>query len=308
MGPFDFNIKKLPEYLTLVDAKLKSLAPESIDGVGRLLQARGKRLRPSLVIAIAVHSGQEVDESVINAAAAVELIHLASLVHDDIIDHGTLRWDVPTINSKEGNDMALLAGDYLLAKGSALASGISAEAGVLMAETIAQLCEGQAREIKDQFNVRRSAESLNAAIKDKTCALFIAACNLGGLVSGLSTKQTAALSEFAENFGIAFQYLDDVSDFTDSSRATGKIAIGDAQTGNYTLPVILSLQGPNQAALEKLLKNPSVSTEEILKILKQDKSIEKTLAEAQSYKQKALESLDTLDSPDLKNFLKEAFR
>ena len=302
-NPLDFGVKNLPNYLELIDKKLKSLAPTDIPGVGRLLQAHGKRLRPSLVIAIAAHSNKKVDETVINAATAVELVHIASLVHDDIIDSGTLRWGIPTINSTEGNDIALLGGDYLLASGCALAASVSAEAAAVIAETIAELCIGQARELKDHFNTERSIEPLNLTIKGKTSSMFIAACKLGGLVSGLSSVQKNALSSFAENFGIAFQYLDDIKDFTEHSKVSDKSASSDVQEGNYTLPIILSLQGPNKTALKKLLKTPKVSTEEVLKILEEDESLKKTLIEAGNYREKALSSLSGLSIPELRDSL-----
>jgi len=299
----DFGVKNLSEYLSLVDKKLKSLAPENILGVERLLKARGKRLRPSLVIAIAYWNGKKVDDAVINAATAVELVHIASLVHDDIMDNGELRWGIPTINSKEGDDSALLAGDYLFAKGCVIAASISAEAGEIMAETIAALCEGQARELMDQFNTKRTIGSLNLAIKGKTSSLFIAACKLGGMISDLDSKQIAALSSFAGNFGIAFQYMDDAQDFTKSLKE-GKAASYDVQAGNYTMPVILSLKGPNKTILKKLLKDPEVSTKDVLKILEKDKTVDKTLTEARRYKKEAFNNLSALGTEELGNKLK----
>ncbi|MDB5183039.1 MAG: putative polyprenyl diphosphate synthase [Candidatus Saccharibacteria bacterium] len=303
MEKFDFKINNLAAYLEQVDQKLKSVGTKDIPGLDRMLVARGKRLRPSLVIAIAEYCGVKIDEKVITAAAAVELVHLASLVHDDIIDNGTLRWGVPTINTMEGATAALLAGDYLLAKGCALAASCGAQAGVVMAETIASLCEGQAKEIADQFNIARTVESLNAAIKGKTCSMFVAACTLGGLAAMLDSEDTNTLSEFAEYFGLAFQYMDDISDFTNSRETTGKSATSDIQTGNYTLPVILSLQRPNKAKLNKLLKTPNTPTQDILNILIQDRSINKAQREAQFYLNNAVKSLSKLKNNDLKNGL-----
>jgi len=305
-GAEDLGVKNLPAYLELVDKKLKSLVPENILGVDRLLQAHGKRLRPSLVILVASSCGKKIDDAVINAATAVELVHIASLVHDDIMDNGELRWGVPTINIKEGNDSALLAGDYLFAKGCVLAASVSAEAGGIMAETIAALCEGQARELKDQFNLERTVESLNLAIKGKTSSLFIAACKLGGLVAELCSADIAALSVFAENFGMAFQYMDDVEDFTKSLKE-GKTATSDVRAGNYTLPMILSLHGPNKTALKELLKNHKASQEEVLEILEKDGSIMKVLTEAEAYKRKSLKYLSRLETQELENDIKVYF-
>lgn len=228
---FDFGIKDLPEYLDLINKKLQELTPENIGGLERLLSSSGKRLRPSLVMAVVHFSGREIDDEVINLATAVELVHLASLIHDDIIDASLERRGVPTINASEGVNQAILAGDYLLAKGCALAAGVSAEAGGLLAETVAALSEGQAIELNQRFNARRTPESIKAAAKGKTSSMFIASVKLGGLIAGLNSSQLGVLTDFAENFGLAFQYADDIGDVE-----------ADKAEGNYTLAAILSAE------------------------------------------------------------------
>ncbi len=305
MQPTDFGIKNLPDFLGLVDERLKELASENIGGVKRLLNARGKRWRPSLVIAVAFYSDTEINEKVIDAAAAVELVHLASLVHDDIIDNGTLRHGIATINSKEGVDLAILAGDYLFAKGCALASSISAEAGRQMAETIAYLSDGQAAELMDDFNLERTEESLIAAIKGKTSSMFSVSCVLGGLAAGLKPGQIKALSDFGENLGIAYQYTDDIRDFTESPESSGKSVGNDIREGKYTLPVIYSLQGPNKSGLTKLLKKDNVPTRQVLEILEKDGSMNRVKKEAEAYKQKAVSKLQILDNPKLTKALQK---
>lgn len=254
MSSFDFEVEGLAGYLRRVDQKLKEQAPQDIGGLKRMLEASGKRWRPSLVIAVAFHSGKQIDERILTAATAVELVHIASLVHDDIIDGGNLRWGEPTINAREGIDSAILAGDYLLAKGCALASSVSAECGVILAKTIMRLCEGQAIEQKDNFNTERTEESLIKAIKGKTSSMFTAAVSLGGLVAELDSTQLKLLSNFAENLGVAYQYIDDSRDFLLPAELAGKSVGNDIREGNYTLPVILSLQGPNGDKLRKSLK------------------------------------------------------
>jgi len=300
----DFGVKKLPDYLDLVEKRLKHIAPQNISGLERILTASGKRYRPSLVIAVAFHCGRTIDDSVIDAATAVELIHLASLVHDDIMDEGTLRHGVPTINSKEGMDFAIIAGDYLLGMGCALAANVSAEAAKILAETIADLCSGQAIELNDRFNVKRTTESLISCAKSKTSSLFSAACILGGQVSGLNIAQIEILSDFAENIGIAYQFKDDVHDFVESPGVSGKSVGNDIREGNYTLPVILSLQGPNSQELKKLLTEGSVLMPQIRKILDNDDSINRTIQKAEDYKQKSLSSLKNLENKQLTHALR----
>jgi heptaprenyl diphosphate synthase len=298
-----FGIADMPDYLRCVNQKILKVTTESICGLGRVLQAPGKMLRPSIVIAVAYYSGKVIDDSVINAAAAVELVQLASLVHDDIMDEGILRHGVATINAKEGSDMALLAGDYLLAKACVLATSVSPEAGITIAESIADLCIGQALEFKDQFNTNRTIKSLNQAIAGKTSSLFIAACKLGGLVSNLSPIQINALIGFAENFGIAFQYMDDIADFNKNHNDT-KSAQTDIKAGNYTLPIILSLKGSQKLELKKLLKSPILATKTTYNILDSDGSIEQTKQKAGSYKKIAAGYLDGIEIPNLEDGLR----
>lgn len=301
MTSYGLGLENLSQYLDQVDDKLKSFIPQHISGLDRLLESRGKRLRPSLVIAIAHYGGKAIDDSVINAAAAVELIHLASLIHDDIIDHGTLRWGTPTINAEEGSDIALLAGDYLFSKGCSLATTISAEAGVIIADTIASLCIGQAQELKDQYNLNRSVSSLNIAIEGKTSSLFVATCKLGGIVAGLDQKQIDILANYANYLGLAFQYNDDINDFV--NKDSDKNAQSDIESGNYTYPIILSLNGPNKDSLIEVIKDSTNINNKVLKILKSDGSIDKANRIVATCKYQAMDSLNELNNAELKTRL-----
>lgn len=302
-GTYDFGLKDFTHHLSQVNDVLAGTAPQHIKGLDRLLSASGKRLRPSLVLAVAYYSGKAIDDKVIAGAAAIELVHLASLVHDDIIDQGTLRWGEPTINSKEGVDMAVLAGDYLLGKGCLLAAAVSAEAAGVLAETIAVLCEGQAIELGDNFNTERTTDSLIAAMKGKTSSMFSAACRLGGHAAGLGAEDLAVLDSFADSYGLAFQLLDDVRDFMVSPEEAGKSVGNDIREGNYTLPVLLSLHGPNGPRLRSLIKNTEDSADDILGILVADDSIERTIEEALDYRRQALDALRRLTNPKLAEVL-----
>lgn len=297
--------EEIYEYLKLVDNRLQDLSPKNIRGLERLLKAAGKKWRPALLITIAQSSGKPVDERVINLAAATELIHLASLIHDDIMDSGELRHSVPTINAREGLDSAILAGDYLIAKGCLLAASVSAEAAKMLADTITVLCEGQAIELADEFNTKRTTESLLAAIKGKTSSMFMVACGLGALVADLNDKDKAALSDYSENLGIAYQYSDDLSDLIESPVTTGKSVGKDILEGKYTFPVILSLEGPNNTRLKNLLQKPADSMDEILEILEMEGSLDNTKRQVDFYKQKSLQALDKLEEKKLADTLAE---
>lgn len=303
MDSFTFGLTALPTHLNAVQQKLQDAAPDSVDGLRRVLSAHGKRLRPSLVFAVAHYGGKKIDNRVITVAAAIEMVHIASLIHDDSMDGGTLRWGQPTINAREGSGMALLAGDYLLGKGCALAASVSAELAVIVAEAITQLCSGQAYELRDNFNVERTEASLLCAIAGKTSAMFMAACRVGAVLAGMSVAQTQVLTDFAYNYGIAFQYSDDMQDFIESPESTGKSVGGDIREGNYTLPVIVSLQGSRKDDIKKLLKQNNAPAAKILEILQQDQAIQRTAEHVENYKQKALNALATLENSELAQVL-----
>lgn len=295
----------MAQYMSRVDDGLSRLVSKNLKGTERTLTSSGKRWRPKIIITIAYYSGKRIDEDVINSAIAVELIHLASLVHDDIIDGAKLRHGEPTINAKEGTDYAILAGDDMIAKGCLTASHVNNQAGILLAETVSYLCDGQAIELNSRYDVSRTKESLLQSIKGKTASLFVATCKLGGLVAELNEKETKALSEFAENFGIAYQLVDDVNDFAEIGKVPSKSVGNDIAEGNYTLPIILSLKGPNGPMLKKLLKSRTAVTPEIRQILTKDKSLVRTIDKAEEYKQNALRSLEKLNNRELATILKK---
>lgn len=291
MHSLDFGVDNMADHLAHVDRKLQEVTPRAIGGVERMLRAGGKKLRPRLLIAVAHHSGRLVDDDVITLATAVELVHVASLVHDDIMDGGTLRHGVSTINASEGADVAVLAGDYLLAKGCALAASIGSEAGGLLAETIVQLCEGQAAELADRFNTERTIESWEAAVRGKTSSLFAAAVRLGGMIGGLSPASIAALTRFADSFGLAYQCIDDIADFVSEHALDNKSASDDVSEGTYTLPVIFALQGPHRGVLKKHLGEQDVSVSRIVHLLEESASIDRARRQAERYNEEAMMAL-----------------
>lgn len=281
------GVPELSEYLKRVerciDTTIKTDESPLTPAVLRLTSARGKRLRSALVIASALLSGKALDEGVIKAAAAAELVHIGSLVHDDIIDEATRRWGIPTINAQEGVNDAILAGDYLFSKACQLAAEADQRAGVLAARTIAALSVGQAVETAFNYNKARTKTDLEKAIYGKTAALLSAACQLGGMTSGQDENQLTALSYFGEDFGMSFQLVDDVLDFVSSNTLLGKPVGNDVKEGVYTLPVILSLNGSKRSAVAGELDKKTAASQTLIKLLFNNGSIEKTIAKADEY-------------------------
>lgn len=268
----------------------------------RIVQARSKRLRPFLILSIAAASSKEVDETVLKAAAAVELIHLGSLVHDDTIDKAASRWNTATISSQEGTDTAIIAGDYLFAQAAKQAAMVSQIVAASTAAALAELCEGQSLELADQYNAARSRESYLRAIHGKTASLFEASCRIGGLCVGLKDPQVQALGRYGAAFGMAFQLLDDTLDFISTDDLSGKPVGTDILQGVYTMPLLLALQKSQDKGHIKDLLHKKDAAGGLSGILLENGSIQKTLQLVKKYNDEALRALDEFDPAELHDF------
>jgi len=294
-----FGVDDLAERLVAVDARLV----DALDGDGALLGrdsvrvagTGGKRLRPLLTVVSAALGGT-FDERVVAAAAAVELVQVGSLVHDDIIDGAATRRGRPTINAAAGLETALLAGDFILARAAALAAEVSAEAAGVLAGALGDLCEGQVLEMRDAHDPGRSVDAYLASVRGKTAALFSCACHLGALCGGLSDRNTLALSRYGAAFGMGFQVLDDVLDVIGDAERMGKPTGTDIAGGVYTLPVLGALAGPDGDELRRLLEGPDTSPGAgALELVRRSGSVADALATADRYDDEARRQVDHLN-------------
>jgi heptaprenyl diphosphate synthase len=211
---------------------------------GHLVNAGGKRLRPSLVVAAASVSGltgMEIDDEVIRGGVAVELVHLGSLYHDDVIDEAEQRRGVESVNARWGNLVAILAGDFLLARASEIAASLGTEVAGLLARTISQLCEGEVSEFRYSYDTSRSESAYMSCIAAKTASLMATSARVGALMSGAPRSFVDALTAYGHALGMAFQIWDDVRDLLSDEDHIGKPAGHDLVEGTYTLPVIRAL-------------------------------------------------------------------
>ncbi len=202
-----------------------------------LIQAGGKRLRPSLAIAASYLQPDEVTLEVLLGGVSVELVHLASLYHDDVMDEATRRRSVESVNARWGNLVAIVAGDFLLARSAEIAAGLGTEVAGLLAATLARLCQGQVAEVRAAFQIERDEDDYLRGISDKTAALMSTACRIGALTAGLDRTQIDDLTAFGEAFGMVFQIRDDVLDVLGTESELGKPPGQDLAEGIYTLPV-----------------------------------------------------------------------
>jgi heptaprenyl diphosphate synthase len=227
------------------------------DVVTHLIIAGGKRIRPALALAAASLSGSPASADTIQGGIAVELVHLASLYHDDVMDEALIRRQVPSVNARWGNLVAIVAGDFLLARSAEIAASLGAEIGGLLAATLARLCQGQIAETRSSFQIGRTEDDYLRSISDKTSSLMATACRIGSMTAHLPKDEIEALAAFGECFGVVFQIRDDVRDVLASEQELGKVPGQDLAEGIYTLPVIRALRDPGVSEeLRGLLGRP----------------------------------------------------
>jgi heptaprenyl diphosphate synthase len=265
-----------------------------------LIVAGGKRVRPLFAVASAAAGSAEplVSHDAVRGGVAVELVHLGSLYHDDVIDEAVTRRTVESVNARWGNLTAILAGDFLLAKASEIAAGLGTEVAGLLAATIGRLCEGEVGELRSAFDVERTEAAYLQSIRGKTAALFATACRIGALVGGLPRSVVDALTDFGEAYGIAFQIVDDVLDVVASEEELGKPAGHDLVEGVYTLPVLRALDA--QGGLRARLGRPldSLQLDEALSVVRSDGAVDAALDTARDYAARARNALRPLgDTP-----------
>ena len=210
-----------------------------------LIAAGGKRFRAMLVL-LAGYFGDPTDPRLVPGSVAIELVHLATLYHDDVIDEADARRGAPSANVRWDNTVAILSGDFLFARASEISTDLGTEVCRLLARTIAILCDGQIREVDSSAKVDQPESNYQEIIRRKTASLIGTSCRLGGLVSGASPEDVDRLERFGKALGVAFQLSDDIMDLTADRSVLGKEPGADLREGVYTLPVIHALAGASR--------------------------------------------------------------
>jgi len=273
-----------------------------------LLQGDGKMLRPRLVYAVA--SLQENNEQVVlDIAAALEMIHLASLVHDDVIDQAETRRSRPSLNHHYGNQVSILAGDYLFASAFQLINRHNLSA--VMADvtgTIQTMCAGEIRQMASLYDIDVSEADYFERIFAKTACLFACCCRSAARAADMSPEMTQMLNQYGLCLGFAYQIIDDVLDFVADSKMLGKPSASDLTSGNLTLPVILALQNETEGGrLRSLLQEGSRIAENmapIMDILLQTRALRESIATSRFFVQSALAVLEEIQAGDGRDMLR----
>lgn len=234
-----------------------------------LVAAGGKRLRPLLTI-LASHYGDKNKFGIIESAAVCELTHVATLYHDDVMDEAPLRRGVVSANNRWGNTVAILTGDYLFAKVSALLADIGPEAVRLQAATFERLVIGQIMETQGPQNGQAPLAHYLQVVADKTGSLISASARFGAMVSGAPNEIKETLTVFGEKIGIAFQLADDIIDIASESHESGKTPGTDLREGIPTLVTlnVMNSTDSKDRALIKLLKAPIKDEAVVAQVLK----------------------------------------
>ncbi len=220
----------------------KSFDPAVEGYVSYVCGAGGKRLRPALALLSAGTTGR-ISSDHEDLAVILELIHIATLVHDDIMDGAELRRDQPTANAKWGNAITVLLGDCLFAHALRLSTNFNdSHISRRIADAAAEVCSGEIIQTQRRFDLKLSTLDYYRIIEMKTAALFSAACELGAALSGAEGSTVDALKKFGSKLGVAYQIYDDILDLAGSEAETGKTLGTDLRKGKFTLPVLLMLQ------------------------------------------------------------------
>jgi heptaprenyl diphosphate synthase len=242
----------------LIETELRGADDLMTEAVLHLFEAGGKRFRPLFTVLSAQLGPQPDAAEVTIAGAVIELVHLATLYHDDVMDEAQVRRGAPSANVRWGNNVAILAGDYLFATASRLVSRLGPDAVRIIAETFAQLVTGQMRETRGAANRADPIDHYLKVVHEKTACLIGAAGQFGAMFSGANEDQIQRLSRLGSIVGTAFQISDDIIDIDSDPDESGKLPGTDLREGVHTLPVLYALHdgGPEADRLRELLVGP----------------------------------------------------
>lgn len=292
----------------IIDHNLGSSVP-LIPTVGRhLIYAGGKRLRPLLTVA-SYRLFDQGGDGAVGLAAAVEFIHTATLLHDDVIDESKLRRGLPTANDVWGNQPSVLVGDFLFARSFQLmVESNNADVLKILANAAACIAEGEILQLSLCHNLDAKVEDCLRVIEAKTATLFAAACQVGALMAN-QTNHASALRDYGQNLGMAFQIVDDILDYCAHANHLGKDVGDDFKEGKITLPVILAYshcQQEEKEFFERTLidhhQTPS-DFSRILEILHKRQGFTKSYDQAAAYSEKARQALKSLPGHPIKDLL-----
>ncbi|WLR60284.1 heptaprenyl diphosphate synthase component II [Guptibacillus hwajinpoensis] len=303
----------LKKDLSFIESELEQTVdahhPVLRDASNHLLKAGGKRIRPVFVLL----SGKFGDYNLPlmkNVAVALELIHMASLVHDDVIDDAEMRRGAKTIKAKWDNRVAMYTGDYIFARAIELVTELKEPAAnTILSTAILEMSIGEIEQIRDQFNWNQNVRDYFRRIKRKTALLIATSCELGAVAAGASKAEQRHLKRFGYYVGMSYQITDDILDYTGTVKQLGKPAGGDLLQGNITLPVLYAMNQGNKEEIMNVFSEELYASQEqvnqVISIVKSSGGIEHARDISDRYLQKAFHELDQLPSHSARTSLRQ---
>lgn len=294
--------KQLNEFLHSEDMFISDTVP-------KILNAGGKRIRPALLL-ISSKICSSLGKRSIKLASAIELIHTASLIHDDVLDNDTVRRGVPTINSTWGNTIPVLLGDYLYSTVfTMLAEDEDLEIIRCIASTTSKMAIGDLRQLRSQYNLDLTEDKYLSINADKTASLMSCACRVGAMLGKGHNGEVEKLSRYGLNLGMAFQITDDLLDIVAEEKVLGKPLGSDIRGGKMTLPLICVMRNADkndQEWIGNTLKSKQVddsSLKRIREMVKHYKGIDYCMRKAEEYGKACKSELKTLEQSEGYNSL-----
>ncbi len=308
MNPHEYlQLPTVEEDLVVLEEKLAQsvlFGDPYLDQVTtHLIYAGGKRLRPLLAVASATGGERRATDDDLMGGIALELMHLASLYHDDVMDEAEVRRNVESVNARYGNLIAIVAGDYLMARSAAIAADLGTPVASLLAHTLAALTRGQISEVRTAFSTDRTEADYYEAIEGKTASLMASSCRVGAITARRSRDEIEALTTFGRCFGMIYQLRDDIMDMTATEGQLGKPAGQDLQEGIYNLPALFALADPEQGPTLKALLGKSLNDaerEQARQLVVSTAGIKKTIEAAEQFLEEAEIALSKIPDEKLR--------
>lgn len=301
----------ISEELELVEKRLRETADVEQSFLRRILShvvgSGGKRIRPALVILASKFHNSDA-EKILPLAASVELLHTATLVHDDLLDGSLLRRGSPTLNTSLSTEVVILVGDYLFARAADLAAAtMSVPIVSMFAQTLMTICSGELTLATNSRGWRPTRQDYYRSIYSKTASLFAACTEGGGLLSGASASMVDALRTYGYDLGMAFQILDDILDFAGDEKELGKPVGSDLRQGTITLPLLIFLETHPEVGLLSSIRDEAQGRKEkiltLVEMVRNSTAIAVSRAEAERFTTEAKQAIRDLPANEYRQVM-----
>ncbi|MCU7357311.1 MULTISPECIES: polyprenyl synthetase family protein [Enterococcus] len=295
---------ELRQTLTLMEDSIKLKNKPVADAILSMIHSGGKLLRPAYQLLFSQFGPEQDRKKAVSLAASIEMLHTATLVHDDIVDEADLRRGLQTIRSEFGNAVAVYAGDFLFVCCFKLMADYASSMRSLQinSRSMEKILNGELGQMDTRFDTTVTINDYLENISGKTAELFSLSCSVGALESGTGERFAKQCGDIGQNIGMAFQIIDDILDYSQPATAIGKPVLEDVRQGVYSLPLLLALQKAPQQVLPLLEKRGEITDEEVETLygyVHEFGGVEAAKAYAEDYTDKALKGIKKLPDNDL---------